>query len=92
MHGDGHEGGMHGPPMMDHPRGPMPPPPPPPMLGPPLLSPDVKVEVAKTAKGVTITLTSEDARSVSRIQKMAEIMRLTHELQKDLPPPERAAP
>ena len=38
-----------------------------------------KVEVNKIDKGVTITMTSPDAATAARIQKMAEAMRLTHE-------------
>ena len=38
-----------------------------------------KVEVKKIDKGVTITLTSLDAATVTRLQKMAEAMRLMHE-------------
>lgn len=38
-----------------------------------------KVEVKKLDKGVTITLTSSDAATVVRLQKMAEAMRLMHE-------------
>jgi hypothetical protein len=38
-----------------------------------------KVEVKKIDKGVTITLTSLDAATVIRLQKMAEAMRLMHE-------------
>jgi hypothetical protein len=38
-----------------------------------------KVDVKKIDKGVTITLTSPDAATVTRIQKMAEAMRLMHE-------------
>jgi hypothetical protein len=38
-----------------------------------------KVEVKKIDKGVTITLTSSDAATVTRLQKMAEAMRLMHE-------------
>jgi len=41
--------------------------------------PKTKVEVKKIDKGVTITLTSLDAATVTRIQKMAEAMRLMHE-------------
>jgi len=40
---------------------------------------DTKVEVKNIDKGVTITLTSSDATRVTRIQKMAEAMRLMHE-------------
>jgi hypothetical protein len=35
--------------------------------------------VTKQPKGVTISITSEDARVVARVQKMAEAMRLMHE-------------
>jgi hypothetical protein len=45
----------------------------------PMMGGEAKVEVKKLAKGVTITLTSEDAKEVARIQKMAEGMRLMHE-------------
>ena len=38
-----------------------------------------KVDVKKIDKGVTITLTSSDAATVTRLQKMAEAMRLMHE-------------
>jgi hypothetical protein len=38
-----------------------------------------KVDVKKIDKGVTITMTSPDAATVARIQKMAEAMRLMHE-------------
>jgi hypothetical protein len=37
------------------------------------------VDVKKTEKGVTITLTSTDAATATRLQKMAEAMRLMHE-------------
>lgn len=40
---------------------------------------DTKVEVKNIDKGVTITLTSTDASRVTRLQKMAEAMRLMHE-------------
>ncbi len=40
-----------------------------------------KVEITKTAKGVTITLTGEDAKSIARIQKLAEIMKLQKEVE-----------
>jgi hypothetical protein len=45
------------------------------MLG----GPNTKVDVKKTDKGVTITLTAPDAASAARLQKMAEAMRLMHE-------------
>jgi len=38
-----------------------------------------KVDVKKIDKGVTITMTSSDAATVVRLQKMAEAMRLMHE-------------
>jgi hypothetical protein len=41
--------------------------------------PNTKVDVKKTDKGVTITLTAPDAASAARLQKMAEAMRLMHE-------------
>jgi hypothetical protein len=40
---------------------------------------DTRVEVKNVDKGVTITLTSNDAAAVKRLQKMAEAMRLMHE-------------
>jgi hypothetical protein len=40
---------------------------------------DTKIEVKKIDKGVTITLTSSDAATTTRLQKMAEAMRLMHE-------------
>ena len=74
--GDGHGGMGHG--MMgkgmkgDGMRGMM-------EMCPAMLGPSTKFEVKKLAKGVTISLTSEDAKEVARIQKMAEEMRLMHE-------------
>ncbi len=38
-----------------------------------------KIEVKKIAKGVTITMTSPDAPTAARLQKMAEAMQLMHE-------------
>jgi hypothetical protein len=38
-----------------------------------------KMEVKKIDKGVTITMTSADPAVVTRLQKMAEAMRLMHE-------------
>ena len=38
-----------------------------------------KVSVKNVDKGVTITLTSADAAMATRLQKMAEGMRLMHE-------------
>lgn len=46
-----------------------------PMMG----AAEAKVEVKKLAKGVTITVTSDDPRTISRVQKMGEAMRLMHE-------------
>lgn len=40
-----------------------------------------KVDVTKTAKGVTISITSDDPKVVARAQKMAEAMKLMHEAQ-----------
>jgi hypothetical protein len=40
---------------------------------------DTKIDVKKIDKGVTITLTSSDAATATRLQKMAEAMRLMHE-------------
>ena len=42
-------------------------------------APGTKVDVKKTDKGVTITLTAPDAAGAARLQKMAEAMRLMHE-------------
>jgi hypothetical protein len=41
--------------------------------------PKTKVDVKKTEKGVSITLTAPDAAGAVRLQKMAEAMRLMHE-------------
>ncbi|MGH9426946.1 MAG: hypothetical protein ACRD2L_11675, partial [Terriglobia bacterium] len=38
---------------------------------------------APNDKGATITITSDDAKSARRIQKMAEMMRLMHELESE---------
>jgi hypothetical protein len=46
---------------------------------PGMLGDAAKVEVTKLAKGVTISITSDDAKVVARVQKMAEAMRLMHE-------------
>jgi hypothetical protein len=53
------------------------------MMGmcPAMMGTDTKFEVKKLAKGATITITSEDAKTIGRIQKMAEGMRLMHEAQ-----------
>lgn len=55
------------------------------MHGCPMMEPGVTVKVEKIKNGATITLTSEDPRQVSRIQKRAEIMRLMHELHEEKP-------
>jgi hypothetical protein len=44
-----------------------------------MAGPGTKVEVKNLPKGVTITLTNDDADTVARVQKMAEAMRLMHE-------------
>lgn len=41
--------------------------------------PSLKLDVKKIDKGVTITMTSTDAATAARLQKMAEAMRLMHE-------------
>jgi hypothetical protein len=40
---------------------------------------NTKVDVKKIDKGVTITMTSSDPATATRLQKMAEAMRLMHE-------------
>ena len=50
------------------------------MMGPGMMGgAKTKVDVKKIDKGVTITMTSSDAATVTRIQKMAEAMKLMHE-------------
>jgi hypothetical protein len=49
------------------------------MCGPMMGGANTKVDVKKIDKGVTITLTSPDAATAARLQKMAEAMRLMHE-------------
>jgi len=49
------------------------------MMGGGMMGATTKVDVKKTEKGVTITLTAPDAASAARLQKMAEAMRLMHE-------------
>ena len=49
------------------------------MCGMMMGSANTKVDVKKDDKGVTITMTSSDAATVVRLQKMAEGMRLMHE-------------
>lgn len=46
----------------------------------PMMTPGAKVEVKSIEHGATITITGEDAKSARRIQLMAEMMRLMHEL------------
>jgi hypothetical protein len=49
------------------------------MMCPGMMGAAAKLEVTKLAKGVTITITSDDPKVVARVQKMAEGMRLMHE-------------
>jgi hypothetical protein len=44
-----------------------------------MFGPGAKVEVNKQAKGVTVTVTSDDPKVVARIQNMAEGMKRMHE-------------
>ena len=67
-HGDGMCAGMMGGGMMGGGMGPM-------MMG----GAGTKVSVKNVDKGVTITLTSADPATATRLQKMAEGMRLMHE-------------
>ena len=67
MMGAGMGGGMMGGGMMGG-MGPL-------MMG----GPGTKISVKNVDKGVTITLTSPDAATATRLQKMAEGMRLMHE-------------
>ncbi|MEW6777171.1 MAG: hypothetical protein AB1405_12815 [Bdellovibrionota bacterium] len=46
----------------------------------PLMGPGTKIETKKIDKGVQITVTTDDPKAAARLQKMAEIMKLTHEL------------
>ncbi len=46
----------------------------------PIMAPNTNVEVKSIDKGVTITITSNDAKTARRIQLTAEMMRLMHEL------------
>ena len=43
------------------------------------MGPGTKLQVAKVTKGVSFTMTGTDSKAVTRIQKMAEAMRLMHE-------------
>ena len=49
------------------------------MMGGGMMGAGTKVDVKKTEKGVTMTITAPDAASAARLQKMAEAMRLMHE-------------
>jgi hypothetical protein len=72
MMGGGMMGGGMGPPMMGGMMGGG--------MGPMMMGgPGTKVAVKNIDKGVTITLTSSDPAAVTRLQKMAEAMRLMHE-------------
>lgn len=62
-----HEGGMHHCDMMGG------------GMGPLMGGPGTKVTVKNVDKGVTVTYTSSDPATVTRLQKMAEAMRLMHE-------------
>lgn len=42
---------------------------------------DVKVSVTETKEGATITYTAKDKKDILRIQKMAQIMKLSQELE-----------
>ncbi len=53
------------------------------MMHCPMMVPGAKVEIKSTDKGATITITSDDAKAARRIQKMAEMMRLMHELESE---------
>jgi hypothetical protein len=44
-----------------------------------MMGPGTNVQVAKVTKGVSFTMTGTDSKAVTRIQKMAEAMRLMHE-------------
>jgi hypothetical protein len=44
-----------------------------------MMGPGTKIAVKNVDKGVTITLTSPDPATATRLQKMAEGMRLMHE-------------
>jgi hypothetical protein len=65
-HGDGMCAGMMGGGMMGG-------------MGPMMMGAGTKIAVKNVDKGVTITLTSADPAMATRLQKMAEGMRLMHE-------------
>jgi hypothetical protein len=46
----------------------------------PLMLPGTTVEVKNTENGATITITSADAKTARRVQLMAAMMRIMHEL------------
>ncbi len=46
----------------------------------PMTVPGAKIDIKAVDNGVTITVTAEDAKAVRRIQRLAEIRRLMHEL------------
>jgi hypothetical protein len=46
----------------------------------PMTVPGAKLDVKAVDNGVTITVTAEDAKAVRRIQRLAEMRRLMHEL------------
>jgi hypothetical protein len=48
-------------------------------MGMGMLGPSAKIEVKKLPKGVTISITSDDAKVAARVFKIAEAMRLMHE-------------
>ena len=48
-------------------------------MGPMMMAAGTKIAVKNVDKGVTITLTSADPAMATRLQKMAEGMRLMHE-------------
>ncbi|HEV2387915.1 MAG TPA: hypothetical protein VGS20_11735 [Candidatus Acidoferrales bacterium] len=49
----------------------------------PMMVPGAKVEVKSIENGAVITVTSADAKAARRIQIMAEMMRLMHELRSE---------
>ncbi len=49
----------------------------------PMMVPGAKMEMKNVDRGVTITITSDDAKAARRIQRMAEMMRLMRELESD---------
>jgi len=51
--------------------------------GCPMMMPDTDISVQKLPNGASISVTSNNPKVVSRIQKRAEIARLMHELQQE---------